>query len=125
MNVEVNVLLVEDSPADQFLFEAAIQDSGRNVELTKAQDGEEAKDLLASKRVQPRVIFLDINMPRMNGYEFLSSSEQILIAADTAVYMLSSSDQERDKELASTYPFVKGYIEKPCSPELLASILSV
>lgn len=119
----MNVLLVEDSEADRYLFEAMLDETGSDVSVTSACDGEEARDLLLSTKITPDVIFLDINMPRMNGHEFLASSESLLRESNTAVYMLSSSGHSSDKEQAAVYPFVKGYLQKPCSPEALNSIL--
>jgi CheY-like chemotaxis protein len=123
MNKLINVLLVEDSEADQFLFEAAVEEVGEGVLVTKASDGEEAHNILVSQEVLPRFIFLDINMPRMNGYEFLASSESILEQENISVYMLTSSSREHDKEQAMAYSCVKGYIEKPCPVDSLESIL--
>ncbi len=123
MNKSINVLLVEDSEADQFLFEAAVEETGQEVFVIKASDGEEAHNMLVSKEVLPRFIFLDINMPRMNGYEFLASSELLLEQENISVYMLTSSGREQDKEQAMEYSCVKGYIEKPCPTDSLTSIL--
>ncbi|MGS2718589.1 response regulator [Eionea flava] len=123
MSELVNILLVEDSEADRYLFQEMLAESGNKVSITSASNGEEARDLLLSAKVAPDVIFLDINMPRMNGHEFLASSESLLRESNTAVYMLSSSGQSSDKEQTAAYPFVKGYLQKPCPPETLNSIL--
>jgi len=123
INKSIQVLLVEDSEADRFLFEAMLDEINEDVSVFPACDGEQARQLLTTNEVSPEIIFLDINMPRMNGYEFLACSESLLVEKNIQVYMLSSSDREQDKEEAVSYSCVKGYIQKPCTAEVLASTL--
>jgi CheY-like chemotaxis protein len=123
MNKSIEVLLVEDSEADRFLFEAMLEDLSDSILIFQACDGEQARNMLLEEKVSPNVIFLDINMPRMNGYEFLESSSSLLSKKNIQVYMLTSSNREQDKEQAASYSCVKGYLEKPCTVEALASSL--
>lgn len=121
----IHVMLVEDSEADQFLFEAVLEESYADIFLDKACDGEQAQQILLSAEALPKIIFLDINMPKMNGYEFLESSGVLLYEKDISVYMLTSSAREQDLEKAMSYSCVKGYIEKPCTQQSLASALNL
>jgi CheY-like chemotaxis protein len=63
----------------------------------------------------PDVIFLDINMPRMNGFEFLAAAQDLLGAAalPPVVMMLTTSLDPRDRVRASAFAAVKSYINKP------------
>ena len=69
----------------------------------------------------PSLILLDINMPAMNGFEFLEAYQSLLTTQDIypspTVIMFTSSDEENDKEKAMRFPFVKDYLIKPLSPE--------
>jgi CheY-like chemotaxis protein len=123
MNKSIEVLLVEDSEADRFLFEVMLEEISDNVLVFQACDGQQAVDMLVGEKVSPDIIFLDINMPRMNGYEFLESSKLLLSKKNIEVYMLTSSDREEDKMQTATYNCVKGYLEKPCTSEALVSSL--
>ena len=106
------VLLVEDSDIDQFIFEDVLKRKFPDVEIVLAFDGEEALDLLASS-LSPDLIFLDINMPIMNGHEFLCEYNNLNYS--NLVFMLSSSQLSADVESSLTYDFVKDYYTKPFS----------
>ncbi|MFK7915412.1 MAG: response regulator [Pseudomonadales bacterium] len=112
------ILVIDDQPADQMLAKYAIQSYNPNAEILEAYDGVEALEILDSLALPPDIIFLDINMPRMNGFEFLeayrASAEKIQV-----VVMLTSSDQEADKEKCEQYPFVAAYETKPISAQIL------
>ncbi|MBI5916532.1 MAG: response regulator [Bacteroidetes bacterium] len=71
----------------------------------------------------PTVLFLDINMPTMTGWEFLDCFEQLdgKVKNRIKIYMLSSSVDERDKERAAANQYVKAYLTKPLSREMLLS----
>jgi CheY-like chemotaxis protein len=123
MSKSIQVLLVEDSEADRCLFEAMLEELSEDVSVIQAFDGEQARCMLVENEVFPSIIFLDINMPKMDGHEFLACNESLLTEQNVQVYMLSSSGREQDKAEAASYSCVKGYIEKPCTAEVLASAL--
>ena len=92
-----SVLVVEDSEVDQYIVKYMIQKFDPELEILQALDGQEALEILTVLPEQPIIIFLDINMPRMNGIEFLKEYEQSKINK-TSVIMLSSSFQKTDRE---------------------------
>lgn len=69
----------------------------------------------------PKLIFLDINMPKMNGWDFLEAYEKENYNVD--VYMLSSSINSKDIDKSKTYESVKGFICKPLVVEKLREVL--
>ena len=108
------VMIIDDSEADQFLSKKIIIKHHPDIVIIHADDGQEALEILEEADRMPEVIFLDINMPRMNGHEFLAAyHEKYNGDTSTIVIMLTSSDQDRDKERSHAFRCVKGYCIKP------------
>ncbi len=107
-----SVLLVDDMEIEHMNVRYVLEDCWPDVNLHTAYDGQEALDLLASLETPPDLIFLDINMPRMDGHEFLArykASE----GECSVVVILTSSNQQLDKDRCDAYDFVKKFISKP------------
>ena len=119
------ILLVEDSEADQFLFKMLVEGAYPDIAIVTAFDGQQAYELLTTMQVEPSLIFLDINMPRMNGYEFLDIAQGIIANNNIRVFMLTSSIRELDKDQAFRYDGVKDFIEKPLKIDRLQSIMGL
>ncbi len=109
------LLLVEDDPFDVLAMKRCVRGFELPVSLHHAGDGEEALGLLGramAKMHPPEVlILLDINMPRMNGIEFLDALRADLRLARCVVFVLSTSKDPRDRR-ASYARGVAGYICK-------------
>lgn len=122
-----SVMIIDDSEPDQYLAQHVIEEFDPNIKILSAYDGQEALDVLRDLPQQPDVIFLDINMPRMNGHEFLEEYET-WDNRSVIIIMLTSSDQDLDKEKSKAHNSVIDYFTKPLDvsklkkvPELLAS----
>ncbi len=115
------VMIIDDSEPDQFLSKLMVQQKNPDAKILQAYDGVEALEVLRSLDEQPEVIFLDINMPRMNGHEFLEEYSNGGVCGSVVV-MLSSSDQEDDKERALKHPCVKKYLIKPLNQDSLTEV---
>ena len=116
-----SIMIIDDNETEHFINEAVIHDYDENIEIYKAYDGKEAIELLSSMNEQPSLILLDINMPCMGGLEFLEKYND-LQKPKVIVALLSSSEQEKDKNEAFEYNFVKKYVIKPLSIEHLKEI---
>ena len=117
------VLLVEDSQDDAFLFNWALEKCGVDVCLHHAWHGGEAVEFLqqtvARAAALPKITFLDIKMPIMNGFEVLQWVRSNPALAALPVAMLSGSEQPRDKALAAQLG-ANEYLIKPVkTPHLL------
>lgn len=112
MNIS-KVMIIDDSEADQFICHDMISEYDENIEILQAYDGLEALEMLEEQVVAPDTIFLDINMPRMNGHEFLEAYNKTGRKNSIVIVMLTSSDQKEDKQRSLAYNFVKTYCLKP------------
>lgn len=97
----VEILLLEDEPADAYLVKMALKKNKILANLHHVIDGREGLNFLhkLSKYAdapRPDLIFLDLNMPRMNGYEFLVEIKANRLFSDIPVVVLTTSDVERD-----------------------------
>lgn len=127
----LQVLLVDDSEDDNYFSQRAIQKSGVPADVTICVDGLDAIHYLGSNDAYagnplpaPDLIFLDINMPRMTGWEFIDAFGELPIAQNTTtiVVMLTTSGDDRDKERALTINELSTYLVKPLTSEQMASI---
>ncbi len=115
------VLLVEDEPADVHLVKVAFRENRLLVDLHVAGDGVEALQFLRHQhgyadRPRPDLILLDLNMPRMDGREFLTVIKADPALSDIPVVVLTTSDVERD--VISAYQLcAASFITKPVDME--------
>lgn len=115
------VLLVDDDEATNFLAELAFRNLNIANEIEVASDG-----LIACERIKqnscPDIIFLDIRMPRMDGFDFLDNFSGMNVCKHVKIIMLTSSSRVEDKRRALTYKEVVDYIEKPLTEEMIQKI---
>src|SRR6185312_2114169 len=99
----IRILLADDDADDRFFFRAALSNSAINAELTTVEDGQQLIDFLATalNASAPDVIFLDINMPGIDGKACLLEIRHQGQFADTPVIVLSTST--RVKDIDETY----------------------
>src|SRR5262249_36181748 len=99
------ILLVEDDPDEEQLAMFAFQQSGIRDHVVVARDGQEAVDYMLAQgehrgrdiRDVPRVIFLDINLPKLNGFEVLKAIRSHDSTALVPIVLLTTSDQNCDR----------------------------
>lgn len=113
MNSNKPILLVEDDRVDAMTVERAVGDLNILNQLVIVGNGEEALTWLKNPDEQlPCIIVLDLNMPRMNGIEFLSAIRKDPVFRMIPVIVLTSSRTEQDK-IESFSLGVSGYMVKP------------
>ncbi|MBN4077976.1 response regulator [Nitrospina gracilis] len=117
MNAAINFLLVEDDEVDVKNVQRAFKKNNINNPLFVAGNGEEALEMLRGEGDSPivpppQVILLDLNMPKMGGLEFLQELRKDPRFKSLSVFILTTSDEERDKIAAYNFN-IAGYILKP------------
>jgi len=127
MNSE-NVFLVDDD----FIFKTAalilLKRAHPECDFLYLKNGLEAynklKSLIENEEDFPKLILLDINMPVMNGWEFLDALKECTCLDDKNlnVHMLTSSIADEDINRAKEYDFVKGYITKPFTQQDISNL---
>jgi CheY-like chemotaxis protein len=110
----LNILLVEDDQVDVMNVKRAFDKNKIANPLFVASNGADALEMLRSKQIpdQRRIVLLDLNMPRMNGLEFLRELRADAKLQSTVVVVLTTSNDERDKFDAYNLN-VAGYLLKP------------
>ncbi|PIQ21382.1 MAG: response regulator [Cytophagales bacterium CG18_big_fil_WC_8_21_14_2_50_42_9] len=122
------VLVVDDEDNWCFVIKRILQKAGVGNQIWTACNGLEAleklKTISATGEKLPELIFLDLKMPVMDGFEFLKEATQSveLNLSQTRIFILSSSSLSKDKERANAYP-IAGFISKPLTQDILNDIL--
>jgi CheY-like chemotaxis protein len=124
----VNILLIEDDEVDIMNVQRAFKKNNINNPLFIARDGLEGLAVLVddgpSRIPNPRVILLDINMPKMGGIEFLTEMRKHPELRTISVFVMTTSNEESDK-IAAYDLNVAGYILKPLSFEGFTNAIAI
>ena len=135
MNKQLNcILLIDDDEPTNFLNKMTLEQAGCTRHIRVAQGGQEALDYLASCRPdesssdqhpRPDLIFLDINMPAMDGWEFLQRYQQLPPEqkADIVLIMLTTSLNPDDEIRTRSIPEIAGFENKPLKRSQLEDLL--
>jgi len=126
MDSKINLLVIDDDDINIFIIKKIVEKTGYNVEMTAKTNGQLAidyvKEIIDTPNF-PNLILIDINMPILNGWEFIEAYELLGNTRKVDMYMLSSSVYENDIEKAKSYKTVKGFISKPLSIDRLIELL--
>jgi CheY-like chemotaxis protein len=131
-----SILCIDDDPITLMLCKMVITKASFSNEIATAKNGEEALKYFntlkqtnsnSDLKKQPQLIFLDLNMPVMGGWEFLDSfsTSDYLDYNSTKVIILSSTIDPEDLEKSKKYPMVIDFLSKPISKEMLEYIKSI
>jgi CheY-like chemotaxis protein len=108
------VLLVDDDESSNFLSKMAILDISPNIQVDEVRNGREALEYLLNVEECPEIIFLDLNMPVIDGMQFLEIYKDYVKCVDhSKVVVLTSSKRESDKDNVMKSSIVFEYILKP------------
>lgn len=125
MNTTKKILLIDDDTDDQEFFLEAAHEVDSDIECSFASSCEEALDLLKSKSFSPTHIFLDLNMPKLDGKKCLAEIKKIAHLKNTPVIIYSTSSLKRDIEETRALGAIH-FLTKPSAfQELCAAISNI
>lgn len=130
------ILCVDDDPITLMLCKKVIKKSDFSQEIDSAINGEEALKYFDNLIIEnnqtskgfPQLIFLDLNMPVMNGWEFLdifSKNQYLKNFSKTKVIVLSSTIDPSDISRSKNYPMVIEFLSKPITSEILEILKNI
>lgn len=123
------IMLIDDDADDNYIHQLVITQWGQCDTVRVAENGPDALAYLANTNapnyVRPEVILLDINMPLMNGFEFLEEYHKLAdqLKSNVVVMMLTTSLSSTDENRAEAFNEVTGYRNKPLTKVMLDEVL--
>lgn len=118
-----SIVLIDDDTVVHFIFERLVKHYCPHITFQCFSSASEVLELLKLKKLSAELIVLDVNMPHMNGWAFLTELSRL--AFSNPVCMLSSSDDSRDIAKAKSFPTVETYVVKPLDREKIEGIVGV
>lgn len=111
------IIVIDDDDVVLYLHELYLHEAFPGGHVVSFSCAEKAMDYLFSESVQtasnPLIVLLDINMPKMNGWELMDQLSGQPISRRLNIYLVTSSIDPKDKIKARKYPLVVGFCEKP------------
>lgn len=127
--IDASIWFIDDDPLNNLIGTALVQKHARSAQTQSFLSATEALDALRTRHPWPEVIFLDLNMPGCDGWEFLDHFARLAAARANDLHpptprvtVLSSSIQAEDIQRALAHPAVQAYLSKPLTPEKLQSV---
>lgn len=120
--------IIDDDPLYNFGMKKLMEITGFSAEVAFFLNGEEALNDLSKRNLEdaplPDVILLDINMPIMNGWQFLDQCCELKAVQQSNIFVVSSSINKEEIDKAVSYPFVNDYILKPMTLDKIRDLKS-
>lgn len=117
------IVLVDDDPINNLINKRLISKLDLSPAVMDFLEAEKALEFISKDGIKNTLILLDINMPVMNGWDFLYKYAELEKKRNDKIVMLSSSIDHQDIKKSKDFSYVKGFIEKPLTREKLRKVL--
>ena len=125
MIVPTKIIMVDDDIAVTSYYQKTIQRMWPTCQILTFNYAQKAIEFLSAEKFEPDLMYVDINMPTIDGWSFLDKYKRMRKRKSrTKVFMVSRSLHTEDKNRAEAYKFVEGYICKPMTREQIMSTAS-
>ena len=122
-----SILLIDDDFATNYLHKIFLHRIKITQNIHVANNGQHALELLfdqeARPKITPEIIFLDINMPLMDGWEFLIEYEKMAAPSSSKIIMVTASANPEDEKKGKDNPYVYQFLTKPLNEEKLKMVI--
>jgi CheY-like chemotaxis protein len=119
----IRIIQVDDDYINNIANERLIKKLGISFESVNFLDPSEALEFLSKDEQKFDLMLLDINMPRLNGWEFLDKYKSIV--GKFPIFMLTSSLDPSDQRKAAEHPLLTGFFVKPLTKEMMLEIFDI
>ena len=130
MNTVRKYIIVNDDPFNNTLCSMILKNILGEIDIKTFTVPEEGLAFIENEymtNLEPAILFLDINMPTLTGWEFMEQYEKFSeeVKKQISIYILSSSVDQRDKDKAKANQYIKDFISKPLKRETILSIAGI
>ena len=117
-------ILIDDDPIINLVHKRILQKVEETAQIEIFISGVKALEYFKANGTDGQVVFLDINMPEMNGFQFLDEllKNKSIKMEGLSIYILTSSLNNKDREKAKRYPILKGYLGKPLNVDTMLNL---
>ena len=122
--MSIQLLLIEDDPIFTFLLQKAIHKANIEGQITTFDNGLNAIEYLKKEYQKDTnyILFLDLNMPVMNGWQFMEAFNLLADSSNCMVFIVTSSKNQRDIDILIENKLVADFVTKPITDDIISNI---
>ncbi len=117
------IFLLDDDPIVNVINEQLFRKYNASKQYIVCRTSQEAIEYINQANPLPEIVIIDLNIPLTNGFSFLDKFYDKFLNS-LSVYILTSSVNPEDLSKAMSYPFVKGYLKKPLTRDIVQKIIA-